>query len=716
MEAVVMAMDQLDGGISARGKTITFQNVVFHRPLGSDDSNVVQVILNQRILAAENVWDYSVRSKSSSSRATSIHLHSEGIFSATNADSDDLGVYEMLIPDRINALNKDPNTERFKTATAYALFSRVVEYGNLLRGISSITLGGKQEALAQIKVPQTTWTMLNESTVTDFYDAVTLDTFIQVLGLLINCRPGSNSVSDEVYVASGIGKMTVSPTEFRKSQTWTVYAKYSAVDTKTSNGAVFVFSENWKLASFATGIQFVKIQTTKLERVLEAQPNVPSPVLGGNNMEKHILAPSIVNGVVESVFDSTLSDSESSNSTTDSSTTALNNSHTSSSISTMAGEPATPPEESRTADHLPYRLQIPDAINNAFSLTTTPKDKWTRRAADSTPDQQPKFKIETVTYKEISGLRIPADIYVPTGPQTYGVLLLPTPTPMPVALLIHGGGHLTLSRRAVRLGQVRFLLARGVLPVSINYRLCPQVNVVDGAMADVRDACVWAQTVLPRLMRDRGLQVAVGRRRWRGEAGSVRPPRAVLAFYCPVEYDPERPILMGAEHNPRSMSLGEIRERLSSQPTTSHAPNAHDSTKLGWVQPGDPRSELVLALVKEPRGMALLFNDHPLEGDGNSLPEPNAFRAAEFSPLVHVRNGDYHTPTYVIFGDRDEIAPYSKAVEFANALEEKGVDGGLLTVKGQGHIFDVGLAPGTEGWEEGIGPGYEFLLRLLEKD
>lgn len=119
--------------------------------------------------------------------------------------------------------------------------------------------------------------------------------------------------------------------------------------------------------------------------------------------------------------------------------------------------------------------------------------------------------------------------------------------------MIHGGGHLTLSRRAVRPAQTKFLLANGILPVSLDYRLCPQVNVVEGAMTDVRDACKWAQRELPKIMASKGVEidpskyVVVGwstggtlamTTSWTLPSAGITPPAAILSFYCPVNYDP----------------------------------------------------------------------------------------------------------------------------------------------------------------------------------
>ncbi len=113
--------------------------------------------------------------------------------------------------------------------------------------------------------------------------------------------------------------------------------------------------------------------------------------------------------------------------------------------------------------------------------------------------------------------------------------------------------------------------------------------------------------------------------------------------------------------------------------------------------------------------MALLFNDWAALADSDELPAPDARRAAAFSPLEQVRRGNYHTPTYVVFGDADEIAPCAKAAEFTRALADSGVRSGFLPVPGAKHIFDLGLAPGSDGWAASVGPGYDFLMGQLER-
>ena len=121
--------------------------------------------------------------------------------------------------------------------------------------------------------------------------------------------------------------------------------------------------------------------------------------------------------------------------------------------------------------------------------------------------------------------------------------------------MIHGGGHVLLSRKHIRPRQAQLLLDNGFLPISIDYRLCPEVNLVDGPMVDVCDALQWARERLPSLMLevpglvvDGAKAVVVG---W-STGGTlalqlgftslqrhIKPPDAILALYAPSNYEDE---------------------------------------------------------------------------------------------------------------------------------------------------------------------------------
>ncbi|KAL9125848.1 MAG: hypothetical protein Q9217_005003, partial [Psora testacea] len=137
-----------------------------------------------------------------------------------------------------------------------------------------------------------------------------------------------------------------------------------------------------------------------------------------------------------------------------------------------------------------------------------------------------------------------------------------------------------------------------------------------------------------------------------------------------------------------------------------------DSTNLGWVRPGDPRSELVLSLFKEAHGLRVMLNG--LSSNALATTPPLA-KVQAISPMAQLKAGRYRVPTFVIHGDRDEITPFQDSEAFVEELKRKGVPGGLGRVKGKKHIHDLALKPGAEGWHEGVGVGYSFVFEIAAK-
>jgi acetyl esterase/lipase len=118
--------------------------------------------------------------------------------------------------------------------------------------------------------------------------------------------------------------------------------------------------------------------------------------------------------------------------------------------------------------------------------------------------------------------------------------------------MIHGGGFMMLSRKAVRPAQTKHLLSNGFLPVSIDYRLCPEVNIIDGPMTDVRDGYLWARNQLPSHLLKCGITVDSNRivvvgwstgghlamsLAWTTRDAGLPPPTAILSFYAPVDFE-----------------------------------------------------------------------------------------------------------------------------------------------------------------------------------
>ena len=110
------------------------------------------------------------------------------------------------------------------------------------------------------------------------------------------------------------------------------------------------------------------------------------------------------------------------------------------------------------------------------------------------------------------------------------------------------------TRKEVDLKQISILHADGFLPVSVDYRLCPELNIINGPMNDIAEALRWSRFHLPSLAPSlaHGLQadgekvVAVGwstggtlamTTAFTAPQRGLRAPDAILAFYCPTDYE-----------------------------------------------------------------------------------------------------------------------------------------------------------------------------------
>ncbi|KAJ5866964.1 CAZyme family CE10 [Penicillium rubens] len=335
---------------------------------------------------------------------------------------------------------------------------------------------------------------------------------------------------------------------------------------------------------------------------------------------------------------------------------------------------------------------------------------------------------ETVPYGKNGAVELSADIYYPRDLQPIG-------KPRPIALLIHGGGHIMLSRRDVRSKQVKMLLDAGFLPVSVDYRLCPEVSLSEGPMHDVCDALSWARNVLPKLslcrpdIQSDGTQVvAVGwstgahlamTLAWTAEQRGIEPPQAILAFYGPTDYEdpfwskPNFPYGKSAASPEMSYNLW---EGMHETPITAYNPPANQNALGGWMSPADPRSRIALHMNWKGQSLPMLLHGGHFwsahkDGDcGEDLPVPTLKEIQAVSPLAQIRNGCYKTPTFIIHGTLDDLIPVEQAQRTSQELVTKGVEVELRIVDKAVHLFDI--YPGFEkdhAAAQAVQDGYEFL-------
>ncbi|KAL4961544.1 uncharacterized protein BDV14DRAFT_203730 [Aspergillus stella-maris] len=362
---------------------------------------------------------------------------------------------------------------------------------------------------------------------------------------------------------------------------------------------------------------------------------------------------------------------------------------------------------------------------------------WIERKKDET-------EVETVAFNVTpGGVTLRADIYYPTASSTVGASGLPAPKKWPVALLIHGGGHVMLSRKDIRTKQIQHLIRNGILPVSVDYRLCPEVNIVDGPMRDVKDAYIWARKQLsslklyssPYLQIDDSRVAVIG---W-STGGTlaltlgwtpqdVKSPDAILSFYCPTDY--EDPCWQSPNYPNKSESESQnqdydLLEGVHDTPITAYNVPPSKRATGGWMCPSDPRSRIILHMNWRGQMVAVLANGLPskttaqkqnLSGDEIKslahLPQPSREQIVQFSPLAHIVKGEIRSPTYLVHGTEDDLIPWEQSQRTYEALVSAGVDAGISVLQGQPHLFDLFSDGDGRKWEK-ILEAFEFVFRHL---
>ncbi|KAL8651541.1 MAG: hypothetical protein Q9210_003192, partial [Variospora velana] len=312
---------------------------------------------------------------------------------------------------------------------------------------------------------------------------------------------------------------------------------------------------------------------------------------------------------------------------------------------------------------------------------------------------------ETVAFKQEGSTQLLADIYYPK--QRDGADEI-----RPVALMIHGGGHVMLSRKDVRPQQTQTLLDAGFLPVSVDYRLCPEITLADGPVRDVCSALAWARHSLPSstlkrpdIRPDGSRVVAVGwstgghlamTLAWTAPAAGIAAPDAILAFYCPTDYeDPfwTRPNIPRGSERQASEASYDLWEGVHDAPITGYNPPASTRALGGWMAPEDPRSRICLHMNWKGATLPVLLNGmDPARRRRRSqdhLPSPTREQIAAVSPLAQIRKGSYRTPTFLVHGTRDDLIPWEQAQRTVDAMRERGVAAEVRVVQGAVHLFDV---------------------------
>ena len=269
------------------------------------------------------------------------------------------------------------------------------------------------------------------------------------------------------------------------------------------------------------------------------------------------------------------------------------------------------------------------------------------------------YERSTHVYKTVDDLAIKLDAYVPEGKSDTG---------RPVVVWIHGGALINGHREGIS-GRMRDeLLERGIVVVSIDYRLAPETKV-PGIHEDVKDAFAWIREEGPDTLGVDPDRLAVHG----GSAGGhltlvtgylIEPrPQALVAFWG--YGDIIGPWLSGRSPHPRhatDIDEQQARQQVSGPPVADS--RERDGNGGAFYQ----------YCRREGIWPSAVTGWDPRE-------EPEKFHP--YMPLLNVSE-DY-PPTLLIHGTEDTDVPYEQSVLMAEEFEEKGVEHRLVTVEGGEH-------------------------------
>ncbi|EMD94543.1 hypothetical protein COCC4DRAFT_152704 [Bipolaris maydis ATCC 48331] len=270
MECAVMALQCHLGSRFNKACALSFEKLSFEHALGVDLNRHVSVVLSEA--GEPGLWSFQLRSAPKSSTTPRFSTHGRGKVRLGSPPA--LHTYKHLVAERIQHVSNKPGTETLLSKRAYGLFSQVVTYAPLMRGIQSITMDGTR-AVAAIKVPSPP-VAPDESSAIGLCDTVSIDTFIQVVGLLINSSDAC--IPDHVFVATGLDSATLSQAcDFTAADSWTVYAVFRSTSDTTATGDVFVMTSDGTVALTVMDVAFTRLPIATLEKLLDTANSAPAP-------------------------------------------------------------------------------------------------------------------------------------------------------------------------------------------------------------------------------------------------------------------------------------------------------------------------------------------------------------------------------------------------------------------------------------------------------
>ena len=133
-------------------------------------------------------------------------------------------------------IQKLPSATGINGAMVYGLFSDVVEYASYYQGVRSVS-ASENEAVGHVTSPTERLACMNASVC----DLISLDNFLQVAGIHVNCL--SKKKDDHVYMCTAVEEIIFSAAFVLSrgdTRTWTTYTRYEHTSKAEVSNDIFV--------------------------------------------------------------------------------------------------------------------------------------------------------------------------------------------------------------------------------------------------------------------------------------------------------------------------------------------------------------------------------------------------------------------------------------------------------------------------------------------
>ena len=288
----VMAMRRTDT-THVTGILPHIEGLTMSAPLGLGARIAVFLRLHK---TAPETWDFAVFS-----RSTSLHgpghvedretEHARGCISSVAAGEAVVGrLLKLLQRSSTYRVRNLPSASGVSGTMVYKLFSDVVKYASYYQGIQSVSASGN-EAVGFIAIP-THRPSCMDAGICDF---ISLDNFLQVAGVHVNCL--SQRDDDQVFMCIAVEEIIFSAsfmTSRGESRAWTVYTRYEPVSKVDVTNDIFVCDSSSGILVLAImGAKFRSIPLKSMARSLTrlnkgpTATNVVASLHSGNSDDLH---------------------------------------------------------------------------------------------------------------------------------------------------------------------------------------------------------------------------------------------------------------------------------------------------------------------------------------------------------------------------------------------------------------------------------------------